>query len=383
MNGASDKITFLQVFTILALMNGLATHVICNPMLLQASGRDAWVTVLVGGACLLLFSPALVWISRRSGRQKWQPWLARQTHPAVSWAMMVPICLQLYLIGAMTVIHTVSFNITNYLPGSSKLSLVLPLIFICCMLAWWGIRVIAIAAGVLLPIVIGLGIFVATSNTDRKDLKLLTPVLEHGWGPVMNGFVYIGGGLIEVIVLLLLQHRLKSKLKTWQLLLYSGFTIGIALGPIVGALAEFGPTEAAKQMISPYEQWRLVEIGQYVEHLDFFSIFQWMSGACVRISLAVFTLAEIVSLRAGRGRGWLILGVMASFVVLSMIPNNDYSFYLMMYRYYVPISFYTLLGLFVLWTLIALIAKPSQEGTSCERTPRSGATETSGGRSKG
>ncbi|MBB6672477.1 endospore germination permease [Cohnella nanjingensis] len=364
MEGSASKISFLQTFTILALMNGLASHVIINPMLLQSSGRDSWITVLAAGALFLLWSPLLVWMNHRSGQRKWQPWLASQTHPLVSWLMVLPVCLQLYLIGAMIVIHTVNWHITNYLPASSKLTLALPLVIVSCILAVWGLRVIAIASGLLLPIVIALGIFVGVSNSDMKDHNLLLPVLEHGWSPVMEGFVYIGGGYIELIILLFLQHRLLTKVRYWQVLLYCAFTIGIALGPIVGAITEFGPNEAAKQMSSPYEQWRLVEIGQYVEHLDFFSIFQWLSGTCVRISLAVYTLTEILPFKGARARKRFILGIMASYIVLVLLPNNEYTVYLEMYRYYIPISFYALFALSVIWMVIALFAKPepSEEG---------------------
>ncbi|MED4911157.1 spore germination protein [Brevibacillus centrosporus] len=49
MGNESSGISVIQLFTIFALMNGLKNHVIINPMLLDASGRDAWITVLVTG----------------------------------------------------------------------------------------------------------------------------------------------------------------------------------------------------------------------------------------------------------------------------------------------------------------------------------------------
>ncbi|GED29378.1 hypothetical protein BCE02nite_05190 [Brevibacillus centrosporus] len=49
MGNESSGISVIQLFTIFALMIGLKNHVIINPMLLDASGRDAWITVLVTG----------------------------------------------------------------------------------------------------------------------------------------------------------------------------------------------------------------------------------------------------------------------------------------------------------------------------------------------
>ena len=45
--------------------------------------------------------------------------------------------------------------------------------------------------------------------------------------------------------------------------------VGLTLGPLIGAITEFGPNEATKQRYPAYEEWGLVTIGRYIEHLDF------------------------------------------------------------------------------------------------------------------
>ncbi|QAY68365.1 spore gernimation protein [Paenibacillus protaetiae] len=343
---------------IFALMNGLFDHVIINPMLLDASGRDAWIAVLVTGFFFVLWSFLIVWFMRRTGQRKWQEWLSTTTHPVVSWIFIVPLCAILYCIGGTTVINTVKWNITNYLPATSGFALSIALIAICFVLAFWGIRVIAISGGILLPIVTMLGIFVSTFNTPEKDHRLLKPILEHGWGPVADGILYAAGGYVEIILVVLLQHRVSSKLKVWQMLIFALFTIVIMLGPITGAIMEFGPVEASEQMISPYEQWRLVRIGQYIEHVDFFSIFQWLSGACVRISVAAYLIVDILPLTKKNYRLWGIALIMVSYIVTSMLPINDYKFYLWMLHFYMPVSFVLLFGMSLVWMGIALFTKP-------------------------
>jgi spore germination protein (amino acid permease) len=361
----SSGISVIQLFTIFALMNGLKNHVIINPMLLDAAGRDAWITVLVTGLLFIGWCLLLNWMSTRSGQRPWKDWLAKSTHPVIMWILMIPIWLNLYLIGATTVIHTVTWNTTNYLPGSSAILLVLALVIICLVLSIWGVRIIAITSGILLPIVILLGIFVSLANSAEKNFQLLKPILEYGWEPVRNGMIYAAGGFSEMLLVLLLQHRLTQKLKTWQFFSYSIFTIIIMMGPILGAITEFGPVEAAKQMTSPYEQWRLVSIGQYIEHVDFFSIFQWLAGACVRVSTAVYLLIDTLPIKKSGHRICTILIVMASYILLCSIPAiNDYTFYLWMYHYSIPISFYVLFSLSIIWFLITLFAKPLRKAES-------------------
>ncbi|WP_141680213.1 endospore germination permease [Bacillus sp. FJAT-26390] len=361
MISSSNKINFVQVFMMFALMNGLASHVIVNPMILSASKRDSWITVLASGAFFLIWILLLVWLMNRTGQQEWKKWLSRRTSPFVSWLLILPVCIQMYLIGGMTVVHTATWHITNYLPSTPKMLLVISLVLFCTAITLWGIRVIAVVAGVLLPIVVCLGIFVSTFNAPMKDYALLRPILEHGWEPVWDGMVYSGAGFVELLALIVLQHHLKSKVRSWQLLLYGLFSIVISLGPIIGAITEFGPLEAAHQTTSPYEQWRLVKIGQFIEHLDFLSIFQWLSGAIIRISLSVFLFVELLSLRQARSRYIAICAIMASYMILSLFPVNEYSFYLWMVHYYMPLSLVVLLSISFVWMIIALFAGSAPE----------------------
>ncbi|QHW29540.1 endospore germination permease [Paenibacillus rhizovicinus] len=358
MNESKGKINIAQLFMIFALMNGLVDHVVVNPMLLDASGRDAWITVIVTGSLFVVWSSLLYWIMRRFGRQPWQRLVAKQTHPALSWLLTIPVVIVLYGIGATTVVNTVKWNATNYLPATSGMVLVLALATICLILALWGLRTIAITAGILLPLVCVLGVFVSVFNVPQKDHRLLFPVLETGWAPVANGILYAASGFAEAALLVLLQHRLTRSVKWWQLMLYSLFTIMLMLGPVIGAITEFGPGEAANQMTSPYEQWRLVKIGEYVEHVDFFSIFQWLSGACIRISIAVYLLVDVLPLRKKLHRQWAIAVLLLSYIAISLVPINDYSFYRWMYHDYMPIAFFILFTLSILWMGIAMFAKP-------------------------
>jgi spore germination protein KB len=360
MDAGKGKISFFQACMIIMLMNGLMSHVIVNPMLLDASGRDAWIAVLFAGILFLPWTILLVIFMRRSGYQKLQPWLAQATNPFFSWVLVLPLGILLYTIGGMTIAHTSMWTITNYLPNTPKLALIIPLTLICFIFAKSGLRVIAIGAGLLLPIVIVLGYFVSLSNTPNKDFQFLKPFFEKGIEPSLNGMIYAGGGFVELIVLLGIQHQIKSKVKAWQIMILAGVIVYISLGPIVGAITEFGPQEAAKQTESPYEQWRLVKLGDYIEHVDFLSIYQWLSGACIRVSFALYILSDLISFRSEKRRIWFLGSVMLSYIVIAMMPMNEYSFYLWMYKIYVPISLISVVSLFGLWFVLSLIRKPQR-----------------------
>ncbi|MCQ6557789.1 GerAB/ArcD/ProY family transporter [Paenibacillus mendelii] len=357
MINAVTKISFFQACLILMLAIGLTNHVIINPMLLDASGRDAWIAVLLAGACYLPWCALLVLFMRNSGGQKLQPWLASRTASWISWILVFPLCVQVYLIGCTTIINTETWTLTYYLPDTPKFVLVITLSLVCFYYARSGIRMIAYSSGILLPIVIVLGYFVSFSNSPNKDYTLMKPILEHGWQPALNGMLYAGGGFIELVLLLTIQHRLKSRPKVWQLVLLAAILVYITVGPVIGAITEFGHKEAAKQFESPYEQWRLVKLGNDLEHVDFLSVFQWMSGAVIRVSFAQYILAELLPFRSAKARDWFILFITVSYITIAMYPIEQHDFYRWMTLYYFPVSLLVAFFVSAVYIAISLIRK--------------------------
>jgi len=354
------KISFLQLCMIFLLANGLLSHIIVNPMILSTAGRDSWLVPVAS------FLPALVWygavlvIMKRSSQSKLQPWLAERTRPWLSWVLVLPVYAHIYLIGALALIHTGNWTVANYLPETPRTVLMFVLLAVSCFAAVSGIRTIAICSGVLLPAVIALGYFVAISNERLKDYKLLLPILEHGWDPVLHGMIYAGGGLSEVVLLLMLQHRVTTTVKWWQLLILMVVTLHIMLGPLLGAITEFGPEEAAKQTESPFEQWRLVEIGAYIEHVDFLSVYQWLSGATVRIGIALYLLSELIDANKRRTKRWFIVFAALSYFALAMLPSSQQAVYHFKFRYFIPGALILECFMSVLWLLVALFTKSAK-----------------------
>jgi len=363
-NQSGGKIGTIQIFMIIMLFNGLLSHVIVNPILLDASRRDSWISLILTGVLYIPWSILIVYIMRKSGRQHLQEWLAKKTNPFLSWVMLVPIALLIFIIGEMTITQTTVWTVSNYLPTTPQTVIIIVLIIVCHYAAKHGITAIAIGSGVLLPTVIVLGYFVSIANIREKEWLFLLPVFENGWMPIVNGMVYAGGALSEIFLVLLLQHRLKTTMKPWQIMLLALLLVYISLGPIIGAITEFGPTEAAKQMVSPYEQWRLVKLGNYLEHVDFLSVFQWLSGATIRISLAQFLIADLFAPRNPQLRHRIIILITTVYLILAVGFKRYNTFYLGMFKVVLIATLIIAVVSTVSWAVIAWFAKPTKEETS-------------------
>src|SRR5690606_38602967 len=204
------------------------------------------------------------------------PWLKQRYGSFVAYLFRSLFLLYAYLICLLTVKETVMWTHSMYLPRTPNVVLAIALVMLCIYAAYSGVKSIAIASGMLLPFVIVFGDFVMSSNLPEKDYSMLMPMLEHGITPVLEGLLFVGGGLAELLLILLVQHHFKSKVKLWMLILLGMFLIMLIIGPLTGAIVEFGPEIASRMRYPAYEEWRLVRLGKYIQHVDFLSIYQWM-----------------------------------------------------------------------------------------------------------
>lgn len=336
---------------IILLSVGLLNHVIIVPLLLGASGRDAWLVILLVFVSSPLLIGCLIYITQNMKNLHFKLWLEQQFGKFLSTPLLMIYSLFVLLIGFISLKDTLTWTIAAYLPQTPMFFLAITTLVGCFFATWHGISTIAIVSGILLPFVIILGFLVSFINFQFKDYTLLLPLLEDGLTPIWKGIPYIAGGLLEVsFLMLLLQHKLTKKPRFRGLMLLCLFLTALALGPLIGSIAIFGPDEAANQRYPPYAQWRIVRMGEYVEHVDFFSIYQWLSGTFIRVSLSIYLLGEIWNLQKHK---WvpMLLGTLTMLVAI-LLPISDMAFLDLLGRYYFP-SF----CIFTIGTLILYVVR--------------------------
>lgn len=343
--------TFLQLSTVFVLSVGMMNHVLVIPKILDVSGRDSWISILL---TLILFIPVflvIAYIIRKTGQRPITQWLTEH------YGRWLSVLFSLIVVGVLisSIIVTTkdftSWTNSSYMPQTPQSIIVLSFLAIALYTAMKGIHTLVIAAGFLLPIIVLLGEFVMVANFQFKDYSLLFPILENGAGILWNGVPYIGSGFIELIFIVLLQHRVSSQVKGWHLVVLGVVLAGLTIGPTMGAISSFGPFEAALQRNSAFEQWRLVKVGRYMENVDFLSIFQWVGGAFIRNAVAMYIIAEL--LPKIRKLSLIIVTTICAIIVL--LPIGDIAFYDWSKLHYYPIVFICLmLTTFILFVLVVI-----------------------------
>ncbi|MFD1953669.1 endospore germination permease [Paenibacillus thailandensis] len=298
---ATNKFGITSVVMIILLSVGLSNHVLILPLLLDACRRDAWLSVIAAGllASLFLLLPFFKVVRDLRG-VRLDVWLKRRL--SSFWASLIVwfFVLVQFVIAIITLAETAEWTASTYLPETPVIVVSVCLIVLCGFAAWSGLQSIAYVSCILLPIVVLLGDFVMSANLPQKDYRFLLPMLENGYWPVWNGMLYVFSSFAEMFLLLLIQQHFSTPVRRWHLVLVILVLTWLTIGPTIGAITQFGPEEAEKLRYPAFSQWRLVHIGKYLEHVDFFAIFQWLSGALIRISIPLYLIAEYGAFRTRR-----------------------------------------------------------------------------------
>ncbi|CAN7416965.1 endospore germination permease [Paenibacillus sp. LjRoot153] len=338
----NGSITFLQTSMMFMLSVGLLNHVIIIPLVLEKSQRDSWISVLLAGAFFMIWVVLLYSAISKNREIRFFQWVKLTYGATISYLLAGIACLYLLTLSTITLKETVTWIHLSISTRTPTLVIAVALLIVCAFNAYKGIESIANTAAIFLPLVVILGFYVSIANYPNKDYSLLKPYLEHGMMPVWHGVIYVEAGLIEMSLLLFMQHHIRTRISYMSLVYLALILLVLTLGPLIGAIIEFGPTQASHLRFPAYEEWRLVTIGHFIEHMDFLSIYQWFSGAFLRISLTLFLINDILNIvKKGKKLFFLTLTCAIQLIAISW-PFSDPKFINLITEILLPAIFWVM-----------------------------------------
>ncbi|HHY74285.1 MAG TPA: endospore germination permease [Bacillus bacterium] len=360
----SDKVSPLHIILLLVTASGIKTHVFCISPLLTTSGRDAWITVLITIGLFLFWLPFLIYIHKKTNNRSLYSLLSEILGMKITYFINFIIIIFIALEIAVSLRETITWTTIAYLPETPQILVSLILIILCWFLASSNFGTINTINVFLLFFIVIFGFFVSIANIQYKNFSLLFPVLEHGYGSVFEGIIYPAAGYTELFFFLLLQHKVHNRLRFRHFFITLIILGALTFGPLVGSIIEFGPIEATKQRFPPYEQWGLVSIGRFIEHVDFLSIYQWLSGIFIRISLLLFIIKESLQIKNNRIKNIILFFLSIVIGGIIMVPITDFQFTYILKAYILPVSFWFLFCFSILFTIVAIIYSRQKGGKS-------------------
>ncbi|WKB37318.1 GerAB/ArcD/ProY family transporter [Terrilactibacillus sp. S3-3] len=278
--------------------------------------------------------------------------------------MFLKLMISLYIVflAATTAKEMIAWTKVSYLATTPAFFLILIFVVLCIFMASTSLQTLAMVNVLLLSIILVLGHFVGISNMQFKDFSLLKPVLEHGMIPVFSGTLYAMSGGVEIIVLLFLAHKIHGVVQFKTIVINALLLVYLTMGPVIGAIAEFGPEEASKQVFPAYAEWSIISLGRFVEHMDFFSFYQWLSGSFIRVSLLMYISAEVYQIKKEKKKVFLLSFYGVLIMVFVLWPVNDMDYYALSKKIFIPLTFWFFFILSIILGCIVFYHESNEEG---------------------
>lgn len=347
----SGKISTVQLSLIVITAVGLKNHVTILPHLLPSAKRDGWISVLLALGLILIWCLLLFYIHKSTGQTNIFVWVETNIGMASGKILSIATSIFFASLAAVSLKEMIVWTKVSYLPITPPILEIILFTGLCFFLASTNIQTIVITNTFVLTAVIVFGIFVAIANIQFKDFSLLKPIMENGWSPVVSGMIYPLSGLIELIVILFMQQKVHGQLKFKVFTLNAIILTWLILGPLIGSITEFGPLEASRLKYPAFEQWGLVTLGRFIEHLDFLSIYQWLTGAFIRVSFFLFLSLEVLSIKKKRSKTILLLAYSILLIVANAYSFSDVILYHIIGAFVMPITFWFFLAVSILLSI--------------------------------
>lgn len=340
---------------------GLKNHVTIIPAILNDAGRDGWISVLSATLILLPWIALLLYIHKKTSMEPMKVWL-RQKIGKVGYSIFRFLLVIFLLVQAsFTTSEMLQWIKYTFLTDTPSVALLIFFTILIIMLITTSIQTMVMVNVFVLMGVVSLGFFVAFTNIQVKDYTLLRPFLEHGFEPVLKAVMYPASGLVELMLFLFLQHKIKDRIRFRHYLIIFFILTGLTLGPLIGAITEFGPAEANEQRFPAYEEWGLAQIGRYIEHLDFFSIYQWITGAFIRVGFMLYIIVDLFNLNGKKKMVWTYIAPALFFSSLALLQINGSAFDEIKGKYVLPVTLLVLLAFSLFIAFVAFLSGRSSK----------------------
>lgn len=358
---SNKKISVTMLYMTMMLTIGISNHVLLLPVLLQHAKRDAWVGASAAFAPLIVWICMLYVIIRKTEGRPLMKWLGESYGKTARFLVTAVAVICVFAAATVSLSDTVTWTNVSYLPLTPKFAIVLVLALMCFFAAKAGVRAIAITSGLLLPGVVLLGYFVAVANLQYKNYSLLTPLFTQGYKPALEAMAFTCGSGFELVFILFLQQHVSKAVRMKGLMALGLILVGLTVGPLTGSIVLFGPFEAAEQRYPAFEQWRMVTMGKFISHLDFLSIYQWISGAFVRVSLMLFLIPDLMGVKNAKRRLYVLVASSVILIGFVLLPISDLKLLDAIAKWYYP-GITAVNGLLVPVLLVLVLLSRKKEG---------------------
>ncbi|WP_028612274.1 GerAB/ArcD/ProY family transporter [Paenibacillus harenae] len=335
------KVTGMQVFWMIFIMDVGMTLIMTLTPSLQAAKQDVWISILVAG-CIILFATLLVTNAAllhpdqtliQLSQTVLGKWIGKVVVVVylVQWYTILPIVLRQFI----DVVHIL------ILPATPKAAIMLIMLLLIGYATYsGGIVSIARCSEVLGPIIILMVILVVVASINHADLKYLLPVYaDSGMMNIVKGALppasYLGHS-VEYLMLasFLYQPRKGAPYAFWGVIAATFFVL-IAM---LMATVSIGTNLAPKMWYPFFEMSRKISLFGFIENFDPLTIVIWVASVFIKLAIYLFITsygtAQFLNIKNWKTLIFFIAPVVMAFAYFPQNVSEATANYLL--NYWVP-----------------------------------------------
>jgi len=356
-----EKFSKVQIIFLLVVSIGISNHIILVPHLIKSIGRDSWISILFSYIVLMTLSYILFMIINSMKDTTLQAWLEERIGKLGYWIIAMLMILFLLIEGMLVVFDTIETIKIYLLPNTPVMIIIFLFMIVLYIAISGGLRTVIYMSAMLLPVVLLLELAVNAMTLSNKDYGMLLPVMTNGMGNSLQGIAIVVGGSMDLLFILFLQNNINGNMKYRSILLLLTMLIILALSSTIGIIASFGPFFAGNIRFPTFEEWRLAFIGRYISHVDFFAVFQLLTGSLIRTTLVVHILTQLTKVKTTiKQRIYIMISVLL-ICLPSLLQVSDIQVQLFIDQYFFLYSLCFGIGMTTVLLIIRYL--PSRKGT--------------------
>ncbi|WP_372632644.1 endospore germination permease [Cohnella sp.] len=337
------KLTGLQVFWMIMVMDLGMTLVMTLAPAAQAAQQDIWISLLLAGLSILLITSVVTRVTLLHPEQD----LIRFSQTILGKGLG-RIVIVIYLVQWYTITPIVLRQFNDVLhvminPTTPKLAIMLIMVALISYATYsGGIVTVARCSEILGPIILLMIFLVLVASINNVDIKNLLPVYaDSGAAAIFKGALpptsYLGHA-VEYMMLAPFLHQPRKGAP------YAYWAVGIAsfaaLIAMTMTIATIGPSLSTKLWYPFFEMTRKISLFGFIENLDPFTIVIWVASVFIKLAIYMFIMAygtaEFLGIKKWRSLIWYIAPVVLGFALIPQNVSEATSNYLL--NYWVPVA---------------------------------------------
>ncbi|WP_248925645.1 GerAB/ArcD/ProY family transporter [Paenibacillus hamazuiensis] len=337
------KITGLQLFWMILIMEVGMTLVMTLTPGVQAAGQDLWISILIAGCIAML----IAWIVTNAAHLHPGQDLIRLSQTILG-SVFGKIVVVVYLVQWYTIIPIVLRQFTDVInimimPETPKLAVMIVMVLLISYAAYYGgIVSIARCSEMLGPIVVLMIVLVLLTSLNNVDVRNLLPVfVDNGAQAILKGALpsasYLGHCVEYLMLAAFLYQPEKGKPYVYWAVGGATFLVLVAMTMTLTTIS----VHMSPRLWYPFfEMTRKISLFGFIENLDPLTIITWVASVFIKLAvylfIAAYGTAELLGIKNWRN---LVLWIAPVIVAFALLPKNvtqATSNYLL--NYWVPVA---------------------------------------------